>query len=59
MRDFDEFGPPIHAFENVAPAVEQQNLEDKQEGIVEERHLEQQDLDENAELMRFKTKVLV
>ena len=54
MRDLNEFGPPIHAFANIAPGVEQQNLEDRQEGIVEERHLEQQDLDENADLVMAK-----
>ena len=60
MQDLNEFGPPVHAFANVAPGVEQQNTEDEQEGNVEERHLEQQDLDENAELMMPKlTKELV
>ena len=54
MQDLNEFGPPVHAFANVAPGVEQQNIEDEQEGNVEERHLEQQDLDENAELMMAK-----
>ena len=54
MQDLNEFGPPIHAFANIAPGVEQQNIEDRQEGIVEERHLEQQDLDENAELVMAK-----
>ena len=54
MQDLNKFGPPVHAFANVAPGVEQQNIEDEQEGNVEERHLEQQDLDENAELMMAK-----
>ena len=54
IQDLNEFGPPVHAFENVAPAAEQQRLEDEQEGFIEERHLEQQDLDENAELMNRK-----
>ena len=54
MQDLNQFGPPVHAFANVAPGVEQQNIEDEQEGNVEERHLEQQDLDENAELMMAK-----
>ena len=54
IQDLNEFGPPVHAFENLAPATEQQRLEDEQEGFIEERHLEQQDLDENAELMTRK-----
>ena len=54
IQDLNEFGPPVHAFNNVAPATEQQRLEDEQEGFIEERHLEQQDLDENAELMNRK-----
>ena len=54
IQDLNEFGPPVHAFENVAPATEQQRLEDEQEGFIEERHLEQQDFDENAELLNRK-----
>ena len=52
VQDLNEYGPPLHAFANVAPNAEQQRLQDEEEGIFEERHLEQQDLEENEKLIQ-------
>ena len=52
VQDLNEYGPPLHAFANVAPNAEQQRLQDEEEGIFEERPLEQQDLDENEKLIQ-------
>ena len=52
VQDLNDYGPPLHAFDKVAPNAEQQRLEDEVEGFVEERHLDQQDLDENEKLIQ-------
>ena len=52
VQNLNDYGPPLHAFDKVAPNAEQQRLEDEVEGIVEERHLDQQDLDENEKLIQ-------
>ena len=52
VQDLNDYGPPLHAFDNVAPNAEQHRLEDEDEGIVEERHLDQQDLDDNEKLIQ-------
>ena len=58
VQDLNEYGPPLHAFANVAPNAEHQRLQDEDEGILEERHLEQEDLDENEKLTQGQNNIV-
>ena len=50
MDDLTEHGPPQHAWDQVAPGAAEQQACDEAEGVEEERHIEQEDLDANANL---------
>ena len=50
MDDLTEHGPPQHAWDQVAPGAAEQQAQDEVEGVEEERHIEQEDIDANAEL---------
>ena len=43
----NEYGPPQHAWDQVAPGTEEQQASDRAEGVVE-----QEDLDANAQMFR-------
>ena len=50
--DLREHGPPQHAWDLVAPGTVEQHARDEAEGVVEERSIEQDDLDANACLVQ-------
>ena len=50
MDDLTEYGPPRHAWDQVAPGAGENHARDEAEGMEEERHIEQEDLDANANL---------
>ena len=46
------YGPPEHAWANIAPGAEHANLEDQNEGVEVERDIDQEDLDANAAMLQ-------
>ena len=48
VEEFNQYGPPA---ENVAPTAEQERMEAENEGPIEERYQDPQDLDEHADLI--------
>ena len=52
MDDLTEYGPPRHAWDQVAPGAGENHARDEAEGMEEERHIEQEDLDANANLQQ-------
>ena len=52
MDDLTVHGPPRHAWDQVAPGAAEEQARDEVEGVVEERHIEQEDLDANANLQQ-------
>ena len=46
-----EAGPPEHAWANVAPNAEHNRLQEEQEGNIDETYMDNNDLEENAELL--------
>ena len=51
VEDFNQYGPPEHAWQNVAPTTEQERMEAETEGLIEERYQDPQELDEHADLI--------
>ena len=45
------YGPPQHAWDQVAPGAAEQQAHDQAEGIEEEQSIEQEDLDANAQII--------
>ena len=52
MDDLTEYGPPQHAWYQVAPGAGENHARDEAEGMEEERHIEQEHLDANANLQQ-------
>ena len=52
MDDLTEYGPPRHAWDQVAPGAGENHARDEAEGMEEERHIEQEDLDANTNLQQ-------
>ena len=52
MDDLTEYGPPRHAWDQVAPGAGENHARDEAEGMEEEQHIEQEDLDANANLQQ-------
>ena len=52
MDDLTEYGPPRHAWDQVALGAGENHARDEAEGMEEERHIEQEDLDANANLQQ-------
>ena len=50
MDDFHEFGPPTHAWDQVAPGAAEQHARAQAERVEVQRTLDQVDLDANAQL---------
>ena len=50
MDELTQHGPPQHAWDQVAPGAAEQQARGEEEGVEEERHIEQEDLDANANL---------
>ena len=51
QHDLDQFGPPEHAWVNVAPNAEHIRMEDELEGNVDETNVDRQDIEENADIL--------
>ena len=52
MDDLTEYGPPEHAWDQVAPGAAEQQVRDQDEGFQIERDIEQEDLDANSRLLQ-------
>ena len=50
IEDLAMYGPPQHAWDQVAPGAAEQQAHGQAEGIEEERSIEQEDLDANAQI---------
>ena len=50
IEDLAMYGPPQHAWDQVAPGAAEQQAHDQVEGNEEERSVEQKDLDANAQI---------
>ena len=48
---FNQYSPPEHAWQNVAPTAEQERIEAETDGLIEERYQDPQELDEHADLI--------
>ena len=51
QRDLDQFGPPEHAWVNVAPNAEHIRMEDELEGNVDETNVDRRDIEENTDIL--------
>ena len=51
IETHEAFGPPEHAWANIAPVSEHQNLQDMNEGVQIERDIDDEDLLANAEMI--------
>ena len=57
MNDLNEHGPPQHGWDQVAPSTAEEQARDEIEGVEEERHIEQEDLDANANLQQEQSSI--
>ena len=48
----NEHGPPQHAWDQLAPGTEEQEVHDRAQGVEDERSIEQEDLDANAQMFQ-------
>ena len=51
QHDLDQFGPPEHAWVNVAPNAEHIRMEDELEGNVDETNVDRRDIEENTDIL--------
>ena len=51
VEEFNQYGPPEHAWQNVAPTAEQERVEAENEGYIEERYQDPEELNDHADLI--------
>ena len=52
LDDLDEFGPPEHAWDMLAPGAEEQKAEQRNQGVQDQGHMHPDDLHNNPDLFQ-------